>query len=142
MPSYEKRKVVFQDLEYENHPEYEIRETRVSDYLRKYGTGHIEDLPTSSAPEITDKRTVDQMLDEPEPHMSTESVDILIEIEKNKDRFAAAAADLELTLAQKKDFDDAVAALNDPNTPNERRIEAYRVLSDLEKKGKIARARK
>lgn len=142
MPSYCKVKPVYQDLDYNNHPEYEIRETRVSDYLRKYGTGHIEDLPTSSAPEISDNRSVEQMLDEPEPHMSAETVDILMEIERNKERFDNAIDELELTTAQKKQFDDAVEAINDPNAPADRRIEAYRVLEDLEKKGKIARARK
>lgn len=142
MPSYCKVKSVYQELDYENHPEYEIKETRVSDYLRKYGTGHIEDLPTSSAPEISDNRSVEQMLDEPEPHMSAETVDILMEIERNKERFDKAIDELELTTAQKKQFDDAVEAINDPNAPADRRIEAYRVLEDLEKKGKIARARK
>lgn len=143
MASYKKEKPVYQDLDYTNHPEYEIKETRVSDYLRKYGTGHIDELPTSSAPEIKDDRSVDEMLAEGfEPSMSTETIDILMEIERNKDRFEAAVAELELTQTQKKEFDDAVKAINDPNTPYDRKIEAYHLLQDLESKGKITRARK
>lgn len=127
----------------ENHPEYEIKETRVSDYLRKYGTGHIEDLPSSSAPEVVDERSVSEMLDsEFEPHMSTESVDIFMEIDRNKDKFEAAIKELELTKTQKEKFDSAVKVLNDPNSSLDSKREAYSILEELQASGKITRARK
>ena len=136
-------KPVGDPLDYQNnHPEYEIRETRVSDYLRRYGTGHIEDLPQNTAPEITDDRTVDEMLsDEFVPHMSTETVDIMMEIEDNKERFEKAAQEIEMTDAARKKFDAAMAVINNPNSSLESKREAYSILDNLVADG-YARARK
>jgi hypothetical protein len=139
---YKHSKPAFEAVDPVNHPDYEIKDTRVSDYLKKYGTGKIEDLPQVSRPEITDNRTTDQMLDEPCEHMSTEAVDVMMEIERNKEAFDKAILDIKATQKQKKQFDDAVAALQDPNTPIERQREAYAILSDLERQGKLTRARK
>lgn len=139
---YKHRKPVFQPVDPHNHPDYEIKDTRVSDYLRRYGTGHLDDLPQTSAPEISDDRTVDEMLDSDfEPSMSTETVDILMEIEKNKDRFEKAAAELELTKKQRQQYDDAIKVLNDSNAPNDRQREAYSILMELMEKGKVTRVR-
>lgn len=124
-----------------NHPEYEVRETRVSDYLRRYGTGKIEDLPTTSAPEVHDDRTVDEMLDsEFEPSLGTETVDVLMEIERNKERFEKAAAAIEASKTDKKRFDDAISVLRDGDAPYARKVEAYQILQELEDKGMIVRA--
>lgn len=143
MASYKKMKPVYEKNSTVRHPDFEVKETRVSDYLRKYGTGNIEDLPTSSAPEIKDDRSVDEMLDsEFEPSMATETVDILMLIDENKERFEKAISEMELTQKQKKDFDAAVAVLDDTNSSTDRKREAYAILEELENTGKLTRARK
>ena len=122
------RTVVFEGGEYnsgKNHPEYEIRDTRPSDFLRKYGQGKLEDLPKTSAPEIVDNRTVDQMLDEPVEHMSTESIDVLMEIEANRDKFDQALKTIELTESARKRYDDALSVINNPNSSPSAKTEAY-----------------
>lgn len=136
-------KKVYEHVNKTRHPEYEVKETRVSDYLRKYGTGSVEDLPQSSAPEIKDDRTVEEMLEsEFEPSMATETVDILMEIERNKERFEAAISAMELNEKQKKEFDDAVRVLDDANATTDQKREAYSILQELKDAGKITRARK
>lgn len=138
MPRSHREKPVFERNSGVNHPDYEIKETRVSDFLRRFGTGHIDDLPTTSSPEISDDRTVDEMLSDPfVPHMSNESVDILSMIEENKDRFDAAFHELELTKSQHKKFKEALSAIKDPNCPFERKREAYSVLEKLSADGKL-----
>lgn len=138
---YKHRKPVFERVSQDAHPDYEIKETRVSDYLRKYGTGKLEDLPQSSKPEITDNRTVEQMLDEPCESMSTETIDVMMEIDRNREAFEKAILDVKATQKQKKQFEDAVKAIKDENTPFERKREAYAILDQLERDGKITRAR-
>lgn len=138
-----REKPVYEKLDYNNHKDYEIKETRVSDYLRRYGTGHIEDLPQTTAPEVTDDRSVEEMLNDPfVPEMATESVDILNLIEENKERFEKAAREIELTAKQKKRFKDAQSVINNPNSSLDAKREAYSILDELANKGLIARARK
>lgn len=138
---YARRKPVCEKTTQVPHPEYEIKETKVSDYLRKYGTGKLEDLPTSSRPEITDNRSVDQMLDDPCESMATETIDVLAEIERNRESFVKAIMDVKATAKQRKQFDDAIKVLQDENAPYERKREAYAILDDLERQGKLTRAR-
>lgn len=140
---YSRFKPVFESVSDDLHPEYEIKSTRPSDYLRKYGTGKLEDLPQSSAPEVVDGRNVEQMLEDPAglDHMSTETVDILMEIEANKDKFAAALQARDLSARDKEDFDAAVAVLNDPNSSADRKREAFSILEELYHDGKITRTR-
>lgn len=141
MSMYKRCKPQYEVLDATNHPDYEIKDTRVSDYLRKYGSGKIDDLPSSSAPEITDNRSTDQMLAEPVEHMSTETVDVLMEIEANKERFEKAVQDVNLTAAKKKKFDSAVKVIKNPNSTYDQKREAYSILRNLEEQGLITRAR-
>ena len=140
---YSKIKPVFEQVDDHLHPEYEIKSTRPSDYLRKFGTGKIEDLPRSSAPEVSDGRSVEQMLEDPADldHMSTETVDVLMEIEANKEKFTSALQARDLSARDKEDFDAAVSVLNDPNSSSERKREAYAILEELYNDGKITRTR-
>lgn len=139
---YKHRKPVYERVSSERHADFEVKDTRVSDYLRKYGTGHIDDFPTTSAPEVHDDRSEEEMLNsEFEPSMATETIDILMEIDRNKDRFKAAVDEIELTEKQKKDFNDAMDALDDPNSPLDRKREAYSILQELMNSGKVSRAR-
>lgn len=127
------------------HKDYQVHETRVSDYLRKYGTGHADPsrMPQDTRPEVTDNRDVDQMLDEGfEPGLGTDDLDVMMEIERNREKYSKMLEDIELTKTQKTAYDGAMAVLNDPNSDYEERKKAYEVLEELEQKGKIARARK
>ena len=44
------------------HSEHQTRNTDVSYYLMKFGTGKLEELPQDTRPEVHDDRTVDEML--------------------------------------------------------------------------------
>lgn len=129
-------KPVCEVLDYKNkHKDFEIKETRVSDYLRRYGTGHIEDVPQNTAPEVRDDRTVEQMLEEPfVEHLSTEPVDVIMLIDANRERFEKAFKELELTKTQHKRFKDALSVINNPNASHDSKREAYSILEELSDK--------
>lgn len=127
------------------HKDYQVHETRVSDYLRKYGTGHADPsrMPQDRRPEVNDQRDVDDMLgDGFEPQLGTDDLDVLMEIDRNKERFAKMREDIELNAKQRESFDAAMKILNDPNSSTHEREKAYEVLKELEQKGKVTRARK
>lgn len=164
MPNSKRVKPITEDLDYKhNHSDYEIKETRVSDYLRRYGTGHIDDVPQTKAPEVSNERVssamdiiLDKKANEVErskafevlneetdgfvPHMSTETIDVLAEIEANKERFENALKDIQLTKTASKRYNDALAVVNNPNAPLDSKREAYSVLESLIADG-YARAR-
>lgn len=125
------------------HPDYESRNTRVSEYLRKYGQGKMEKIPTDTRPQVNDPRTVDEMLDDNnfEPSMATDDLDVMLELDSMKDRYNDAVEEINLTKSQKLKFDNAVKVLKDQNSSNDARLDAYRILDELEKQGKISRAR-
>lgn len=165
MPNSKRVKPIYENIDYKsNHPEYEIKETRVSDYLRRYGTGHIDDVPQNRAPEVANERVttaMDTILDKKAnevarskafevlneetdgfvPHMSTETVDVLEEIEANKERFEKALKDIELTKTASKRYRDALSVINNPNASTDAKREAYSILNGLVADG-YARARK
>lgn len=128
---------------YKVHPEHENRNTRVSEYLRKYGQGKIDQLPQDYRATVTDSRTTDQMLDstDPEPTMATEELDILCQIQNAKERFAKMDSDIKFTKKQKDRFDNAIRVINDSNATYDQKQEALRVLDQLEADGLVTRAR-
>lgn len=164
MPKSKRVKPQYDDLDYKsNHAEYEIKETRVSDFLRRYGTGHIEDVPQNKAPEISNERVssaMDTILDKKAneverskafevlneetegfiPSMATETIDVLAEIEANKERFEKAFNEIELTKTASKKYKDALSVINNPNAPLDAKREAYATLDSLITNG-YARAR-
>lgn len=125
------------------HPDHEERNTRVSEYLRKYGQGKLEVLPTDNRPQVEDPRTVDEMLagDNNEISMADDELDIITRLQDASDHFQEVFAEIELTKQQKEKFDNAVKVLNDPNASTEKKVDAYRILDELESKGKVTRAR-
>lgn len=125
------------------HHEHEVRNTRVSEYLRKYGQGKIDSMPTDTRPTITDNRSTDEKLDNPDvtDRLGTEQLDVLLEVDRLRERFEKAFADIELTQKQKEKFDAAVKVLNDRNSSYEQIQDASRILSQLEEDKKITRAR-
>lgn len=136
------------DIHYEKnshllHREHEERNTRVSEYLRKYGQGKIDSMPTDARPQVNDQRTPDEMLDDntPENHMAFDNLDALMELERKKADFEAAFADIELTQKQKEKFDAAVKVLNDKNSSYEQIKDAERILDELKEAKKLKRAR-
>ena len=140
---FEKRKPIYEKLSLKEHPEHQEVNTSVAEYLRKYGQGKIDAMPTDPRPEVEDSRTVDEMLDsnEFEPSLGTDELDVLAELERMRAAYNNAEADLKATEKQKEAFDNAVKIINDNNSSTAERAEAFEVLKDLEAKGKIKRAR-
>lgn len=124
------------------HEEYQVTNTRVSEYLRKYGQGKIDVMPQDSRPEVNDDREVNEMLDEDfTPGLGTDELDVMAKMDAMKERFENAVADIKATEKQKAEFDEAVKVLKDPNSSSDSRYHAMSILEDLENKGKIKRAR-
>lgn len=124
------------------HPEHQFTNTRVSEYMRKYGQGKIDVLPTDSRPEVNDPRTPEEMLEDGfEPGLGTDELDVIQQLDELRDRYNAAVADIKATEKQKAQFDEAVKVLNDPNASYQQMSHAYSILQELERKGKITRAR-
>lgn len=125
------------------HAEYEERNTRVSEYLRKYGQGKIDSMPIDNRPTVNDSRTVDEMLDDDDvtARLGADNLDVLMELDRKKADFEAAFADIELTQKQKEKFDAAVKVLNDKNSSYEQQQDALRILDELKEAKKVTRAR-
>lgn len=134
----------YEEMDVSKHPEHETRCTLVSEYLRKYGQGKIETMPTDSRPEINDSRSDDEKLDQVDKltdSLGTEELDVLLQMQDKAADFEKAFKDIELTKKQKADYDKAIEVLKDENASYEMRMDAYRILDDLERKNKITRAR-
>lgn len=134
------------DLQYntvdeKKHPEHQTFDTSVSYYLRKYGTGQLEQLPFDNRREITDDRTVDQMLDDDGlvAGLGTDDLDVMMELDRKREDFENAFQEIDLTQKQKQKFDKAMKILKDPNSSVELRQDAYAILDEL--KDKVTRAR-
>lgn len=121
------------------HAEYQNVNTRVSEYLLKYGQGKIDAMPTDNRPEVTDDRTVDQMLDDetPEFDISSDELDVLLEFQKNADKFEQARLAIESSAKDKTAFENAMKVLNDPNSSDEAKRDSYRILEKLNQQGKV-----
>jgi len=129
---FERRKVVYQHISRVDHPEKQNVNTSVAEYLRKYGTGKIDAMPTDPRPEITDDRSVDEMLSDGfEPGLGTDELDVLEQINANMERFQKAQDSIEMTQKQKEKFDNALRVLKDPNSSQSDRTHAYAVLDKL-----------
>lgn len=121
------------------HAEYQNVNTRVSEYLLKYGQGKIDVMPTDNRPEVTDDRSVDQMLDDetPEFDISSDELDVLLEFQKNADKFEQARLAIESSEKDKTAFENAMKVLNDPNSSDEAKRDSYRILDKLKQQGKV-----
>lgn len=126
-----------------DHPDLQHVNTRVSEYLRKYGTGQIDKIPQDTRQEITDNRTPDQMLAEGEmvPGLGTDDLDVMQELSRMRERYVAAIEAINMDKSDKNKFDKAMKVINDKNASYEAQMDAYRILEELEQKGKITRAR-
>lgn len=60
--------------------------------------------------------------------------------DKAKD-FENAFKDIELTKKQRDSFDKAIKVLNDANASYEQKVDAYRILDELEQAHKVNRVR-
>lgn len=135
----------FERISTQIHPEHETRNTRVSEYLRKYGQGKIDSLPTDMRSEVHDNRSVDEMLDNPNKiadSLGAEQLDVLVEMQNRQADYEKALQEVELTKKQRKQFDAAVKVLNDSNASYEQKMDANRILEELYQAKKITRARK
>ena len=128
------------------HPEHQVRDTRVSEYYRKYGVRQLEDMPSDSRPLLPpDERTTDEMLSDDSLSnvdlMSFDELDAISMLNDHADQFAAAKEELELTQKQAEEFDNALKVLNDEKSTFDQKREAYEILQDLERSGKVKRTR-
>lgn len=135
-----------QNLSYEvvdptPHPEFESRNTSVSEYFRKYALGKTDQMPQDMRPEVSDDRSSDEMLEDDSKinHMGCDDLDVLQEMNDNAEKFEEALKDIELTKKQRQMFEDATKILNDPNTSLDQKKEAYAVLEEIN--DKVTRAR-
>lgn len=132
--------VISEELSSNRHKEFQNVNTRVSEYLMKYGQGKIDALPTDSRTEIEDNRTVDEMLDDENPifGLGTEESDVLFELQANMSKFEKAQVDIEASEKDKKSFENAMQVINDKNSSDDAKRDAYRILDKLEKAGKLS----
>lgn len=133
----------FEVVSPDKHKEYQVRNTRVSEYLRKYGQGKIDSLPTDSRPVVIDPRSDDDKLSNNDKldHMSNDELDVLTMYQDKLSDFEAAISEIKLTQKQKEQFDAAAKVLNDKNASYEQKADAYRILQELEEQHKVTRAR-
>lgn len=124
------------------HPDYEVHETSVAEYFRKYSVGKTDNMPTDPRPECPpDERSETEMLEDDSVinTLGCDDLDVLQEINDNSEKFKAALEDIELTKTQRKQFEEATAIIDDPNASLSQKREAYAVLESLNEK--VTRAR-
>lgn len=139
---FKKQKPCFEKIDGRPHPDYESRNTRVSEYLRKYGTGKLDNLPRDTRPVVNDERSPDEMMnDEFVDTMATDELDVMQQLDAAKERFEKMADTIRQTKTNRVKFDNAMKVLNDPNSSYESRKDAYRILDELEQKNVVTRAR-
>lgn len=136
---FKRENPVYENVSSELHPEHQDVNTRVSEYLIKYGQGKLDRMPNDTRQEVQDDRTVDQMLEDDDPTLalSTEELDVLLASQEAAERFEKAQLDIKATQAQRVKFDNAVAVLQDKNASADARRSAYAILAKLEKDGKL-----
>lgn len=121
------------------HKELQHVNTRVSEYLRKYGQGKLDKMPTTNAPEVKDDRSVDQMLDEPLMAPGTDPVEVLSKIQEMLPKYQAARDAIAQNQKDRDAFDKAVKVLQDKNSEFEEKRRAMLVLDELRESGKVTK---
>lgn len=140
--SFVPRPVVYEPNDGILHSEHESRDTRVSEYLRKYGQGKIDVMPTDNRPQVVDDRSDDEKISDPfVPSLGTDELDVFQQLEANREKFQAAQADIDMTKKDRVRFDNAIKIINDNNASIDAQRDAYRILEELERKGKVSRVR-
>lgn len=126
-----------------DHPDKQCINTRVSEYLRKYGTGQLEKLPTDTRQEIKDDRSDDEKLAEGRlvPGLGTDALDVMMEMDRQRERLAEIESAIDETSADFKKFQKAKSILDNPNASDDAKYDAYRIIAELENKGRVTRAR-
>lgn len=121
------------------HPEHQSVNTSVSEYLIKYGSGKIDSMPTDTRTEFNDDRSDEVKLKEGDDFpLGTEELDVLEKLNSMADRLEEINTEVELSKTEKSKFDKAVAVLKDDNSSYEAKSDAYRILRELESKGKVS----
>ena len=126
----------FEVLDDTPHPDFEVQNTTVSEYFRKYAVGKVDSMPSDPRSEVTDRRSDDEMISDDSMinHMGCDDLDVLQEMENNREKFEAAINEIELSEKQKEAFLDACAILDKPDSTLEQKREAYDVLEELHDK--------
>lgn len=140
---FKRIKPVFEHCTNYKHPEAQNVDTRVSEYLRKYGQGKIDDLPQDRRAVVTDERTVEQMLDDDArvDHMAFDELDAISELASKREAFLKARDEIEMNKKDIEAADAAMKIIDDPNSSESKKLEACAVLDELIESGKAKRVR-
>lgn len=140
---FKRIKPVYESCSAARHPEAQNVTTSVSEYLRKYGQGKLEELPQDSRPTISDERSVEEMLDDNSrvDEMAFDELDAISELERKRDDFLKARDEIVMTEKDREAAKSAIKILDDPNSSDDQRREAYAVIDELLESGKAKRVR-
>lgn len=137
--SFVKRTPELEKVSQLRHPDFKFTETRVSEFLRLYGSGKIQNLPEDPRPEVVDNRSTDEMLADPfQPTMATEPVEVLAMFQEKAADFQKAIDDALLTAKDAQRKDELLEVLNSSTSFDEKQ----EALEELEEIKKRTRARK
>lgn len=114
------------------HPEFQNQETRISEFMRLYAKGSINSVPQNTRPEVVDDRDVDDMLSDGfEPQLSTESIEVMAEIDRNIERFQEAISNIKNGTRRYNSFKRALSIYRDPSASPSEKNKAYQLLDSL-----------
>lgn len=118
------------------HAKFERRETRVSEFMRLYSTGKLENIPENKTQELPDDpRSEDAMFDDGFcPEFGTEPVEVFQMIEDMKEKYDAAIAEIKDNSKKYKRYKLAMSIFNNPQSSLAQKTQAANVLRELKLK--------
>lgn len=123
------------------HPDFQFVETRVSEFLRLYGSGKIQNLPEDPRPEVQDNRSTDEMLADPfQPTMATEEVEILAMFQEKAEDFEKAMQDAILTHKDQERAEELLNILKN-STDFEEKQSAYDELEEIKSRSRARQSK-
>lgn len=115
------------------HKEHQERITSVAHLYEKYRTGKIEDMPRSSLAQMPDdNRSDDEMLnDDFILGLGRDELDIMKRYQELSDKLRAELDNLRLTKEKKKKYQEALAVIDNPQSSQRAKAEAYQTIEML-----------
>lgn len=119
--------------QYVEHPEHQERITSVSHLYEKYRTGKIEDMPSTSLPQMPDDpRSDDEMLnDDFVLGLGKDELDIMNRYKAIREKLQEEFKTIKMDAENKKKYEDALAVLDDPNSTPKQKAVAYQTIEKL-----------
>lgn len=115
------------------HPEYQDRITSVSHLYEKYRTGKIEDMPSTSLPQMPDDdRSDDEMLNDLFVlGLGKDELDIMNRYKEVRDKLEEEFAQFKLSKEKEKKYKAALEILDNPASSSKEKFQAYQELEAL-----------